>query len=138
MATLGIDRTFLFVATPTLSELRGVCGYGRANATPSEVASSVNENAIPRKSGIDFECRLGYKLRCQPSQLFTRLLPLCAWLCTSKGELMSSTDLNPPTGKVQIAEISPIAASLVGGIEVTITGSGFQPGAEVFFGSRRI
>lgn len=44
-------------------------------------------------------------------------------------------DREPPTNKVQITQVSPIAALLVGGIDITINGSGFQPGAEVFFGS---
>lgn len=41
----------------------------------------------------------------------------------------------PPPPFVNISQISPIAAALVGGIDITLTGSGFQPGAEVFFGS---
>src|SRR5215813_13867690 len=34
-----------------------------------------------------------------------------------------------------ITSISPIAAALAGGIDVTLTGRGFQHGADVFFGS---
>jgi len=40
---------------------------------------------------------------------------------------------HPPL--VHLSQISPIAGALVGGITVTLTGTGFQPGAEVFFGS---
>lgn len=35
----------------------------------------------------------------------------------------------------RITSISPIAAALAGGIDITLRGSRFQPGAEVFFGS---
>lgn len=43
----------------------------------------------------------------------------------------------PPPGfpPVRITQISPIAGALAGGIDVTLTGNGFQEGAEVFFGS---
>jgi hypothetical protein len=44
----------------------------------------------------------------------------------------------PPDGDPlppKINHISPIGAVLAGGIDITITGSRFQPGAEVFFGS---
>ncbi|HEY0003892.1 MAG TPA: helix-turn-helix domain-containing protein [Pyrinomonadaceae bacterium] len=42
----------------------------------------------------------------------------------------------PPGGSgVEITSVSPIAGSLVGRIEVTLTGTGFETGAEVFFGS---
>lgn len=41
----------------------------------------------------------------------------------------------PPDPGVRISSISPIAGALAGGITVTLTGTGFQPGAEVFFGS---
>jgi hypothetical protein len=37
---------------------------------------------------------------------------------------------------VQIEQVSPIAGVLAGGISVTITGSGFQEGAVVYFGSQ--
>ena len=40
---------------------------------------------------------------------------------------------HPPP--VRITSISPIAGNLAGGIDVTITGFGFQQGAEVFFGT---
>lgn len=40
----------------------------------------------------------------------------------------------PP--QVSITQISPIAAGLAGGIEITLTGSSFQFGAQVFFGSQ--
>ena len=43
--------------------------------------------------------------------------------------------LPPPTPQVTISQVSPIAAGLAGGVEITITGSSFQPGAQVFFGS---
>ena len=33
----------------------------------------------------------------------------------------------PPPPFVNINQISPIAAALVGGIDITISGSGFQP-----------
>src|ERR1700732_683684 len=41
----------------------------------------------------------------------------------------------PPPPRVRIFRISPIGGALAGGIEVTLSGSTFQPGAEVFFGS---
>lgn len=41
----------------------------------------------------------------------------------------------PPPSPVSITQVSPIAAALAGGIDITITGSGFQSGAQVFFGS---
>lgn len=42
----------------------------------------------------------------------------------------------PPTGSsVSLNQVSPIAGSLAGGISITLTGSGFQPGAAVYFGS---
>lgn len=41
----------------------------------------------------------------------------------------------PPPPTVAITQVSPIAAALVGGIEITITGTGFQSGAQVFFGN---
>jgi len=41
--------------------------------------------------------------------------------------------LPPP---VSITQISPIAAGLAGGVEITLTGSSFQFGAQVFFGSQ--
>src|SRR5918911_3710688 len=52
-------------------------------------------------------------------------------------------DKPPPGGNgnggdeppVRITRISPIAGALAGGITVTLTGTGFQPDAEVFFGS---
>jgi pyrrolidone-carboxylate peptidase len=37
---------------------------------------------------------------------------------------------------MNITQLSPIAAGLTGGITVTLTGTGFQTGAAVFFGSR--
>lgn len=43
-------------------------------------------------------------------------------------------DFPPP--QVSITQISPIAAGLAGGVEITITGSSFQPGTQVFFGSQ--
>lgn len=41
--------------------------------------------------------------------------------------------IRPP----RITSVSPIGGALTGGIEVTITGSGFQPEAEVFFGGNQ-
>jgi transcriptional regulator with XRE-family HTH domain/pyrrolidone-carboxylate peptidase len=41
--------------------------------------------------------------------------------------------IRPP----RITSVSPIGGALAGGIDVTITGSGFQPEAEVFFGSNQ-
>ncbi len=41
----------------------------------------------------------------------------------------------PPPPQLSITQVSPIAAALVGGVEITISGTGFQPGAQVFFGS---
>ena len=43
----------------------------------------------------------------------------------------------PPHFGVRIFSVSPIAGARTGGITVTITGSGFQPEAEVFFGSNQ-
>jgi transcriptional regulator with XRE-family HTH domain/pyrrolidone-carboxylate peptidase len=40
---------------------------------------------------------------------------------------------NPPA--IVVTSISPIAGALAGGSAVTVTGSGFQSGAEVFFGT---
>lgn len=42
---------------------------------------------------------------------------------------------DPPPRPVRINQISPIAGILTGGIDVTLTGVGFQPEAEVYFGS---
>jgi|GEM_PF-1484368 len=42
---------------------------------------------------------------------------------------------DPHPQSLTITGISPIGGALAGGIDVTITGSGFQPGAEVFFGN---
>src|SRR5215218_7588548 len=36
---------------------------------------------------------------------------------------------------VTLDQISPIAGALAGGITITLLGSGFQPGAAVYFGS---
>lgn len=41
----------------------------------------------------------------------------------------------PELPSVRITQISPIAGALAGGIDIALTGTGFQPGAEVFFGS---
>jgi hypothetical protein len=41
---------------------------------------------------------------------------------------------DPPPRSVRINSISPIGGALAGGIDVTLTGTRFQPGAEVFFG----
>lgn len=47
-------------------------------------------------------------------------------------------DEDPPPGSgVRIYSISPIAGALAGGIPVTLNGIGFQPEAEVFFGSNQ-
>jgi transcriptional regulator with XRE-family HTH domain len=53
-------------------------------------------------------------------------------------ELPPPGDDDPPPGSgVRIFSVSPIAGALAGGIPVTITGTGFQPGAEVFFGGNQ-
>jgi transcriptional regulator with XRE-family HTH domain len=52
-------------------------------------------------------------------------------------ELPPPGDDDPPQFGVRIFSVSPIAGALAGGIPVTITGTGFQPGAEVFFGSNQ-
>lgn len=44
-------------------------------------------------------------------------------------------DGDPPPIIVRITSISPIAGALAGGIVVTLTGSGFNSGAEVYFGN---
>jgi transcriptional regulator with XRE-family HTH domain/pyrrolidone-carboxylate peptidase len=44
-------------------------------------------------------------------------------------------DGDPPGPIVRIFSVSPIAGALAGGITITLTGRGFQPEAEVFFGS---
>jgi pyrrolidone-carboxylate peptidase len=41
----------------------------------------------------------------------------------------------PPPPSLSLNGISPIAGALAGGINITLNGSGFQPGAEVYFGS---
>ncbi|HEX8774986.1 MAG TPA: IPT/TIG domain-containing protein [Pyrinomonadaceae bacterium] len=46
-------------------------------------------------------------------------------------------DDDPPIQTPRITSVSPIGGALAGGIDVTINGSGFQPGAEVFFGSNQ-
>lgn len=43
--------------------------------------------------------------------------------------------INPPTPSVTLNQVSPIAGSVAGGISITITGSGFQQGAAVYFGN---
>ncbi len=43
--------------------------------------------------------------------------------------------INPPAPSVSLNQVSPIAASVAGGISITLTGSGFQPGAAVYFGN---
>lgn len=40
-----------------------------------------------------------------------------------------------PGTPIEIEQVSPIGAALAGGIEITISGSGFQPGAAVYFGT---
>lgn len=42
---------------------------------------------------------------------------------------------DPPPRPLRITSVSPIGGALTGGIDVTITGSGFEPDSEVFFGS---
>jgi pyrrolidone-carboxylate peptidase len=42
--------------------------------------------------------------------------------------------IDPPYS-VGLNQVSPIAGSVAGGISVTLTGSGFQPGAAVYFGN---
>lgn len=44
-------------------------------------------------------------------------------------------DGDPPPILVRITTVSPIAGSLAGGFVVTLTGSGFQPDADVYFGN---
>jgi transcriptional regulator with XRE-family HTH domain/pyrrolidone-carboxylate peptidase len=44
-------------------------------------------------------------------------------------------DGDPHPTLVRITQVSPIGGALAGGIDVTLTGSGFQPDAQVFFGS---
>jgi transcriptional regulator with XRE-family HTH domain/pyrrolidone-carboxylate peptidase len=44
-------------------------------------------------------------------------------------------DDDPPILRIRINQVSPIAGALAGGIDVTLTGTGFQPEAEVYFGS---
>lgn len=41
----------------------------------------------------------------------------------------------PPPRPVRIDRVSPVAGALTGGITVTLFGAGFQPDAQVFFGS---
>lgn len=55
----------------------------------------------------------------------------------SPDELPPPGDDDPPQFGVRIFSVSPIAGALAGGIPVTITGTGFQPEAEVFFGSNQ-
>lgn len=43
--------------------------------------------------------------------------------------------INPQTSSVSLNQVSPIAGSVAGGLSVTLTGSGFQPGAAVYFGN---
>jgi hypothetical protein len=52
-------------------------------------------------------------------------------------ELPPPGDEDPPLSGVRMFSISPIAGALAGGIPVTLTGTGFQPEAEVFFGSNQ-
>jgi hypothetical protein len=37
---------------------------------------------------------------------------------------------DPPPDPLSLSQISPIAGALAGGFDVTLTGTGFQPGAE--------
>ena len=46
-------------------------------------------------------------------------------------------DGDPHPRPVRITSVSPIAGGLAGGIDVTITGTGFQLGAEFFFGGNQ-
>lgn len=41
----------------------------------------------------------------------------------------------PDDPPVSLNQVSPIAGAVAGGISITLTGSGFQPGAAVYFGS---
>ena len=43
--------------------------------------------------------------------------------------------LNPSAPAVSLNQVSPLAGSIAGGLSVTLTGSGFQPGAAVYFGN---
>ena len=49
---------------------------------------------------------------------------------------VSKPNLIPSNAPVTITQISPIAAARTGGIVVTLTGTGFQTGASVYFGTR--
>ena len=40
-----------------------------------------------------------------------------------------------PVGTLSLNQVSPIAGALAGGISITLLGSGFQPGAAVYFGN---
>lgn len=42
---------------------------------------------------------------------------------------------DPPPRPPRITSIAPIGGLLTGGYDVALTGTGFQPGAEVFFGA---
>lgn len=45
--------------------------------------------------------------------------------------------IDPPPGgsSVSLNQVSPLAGAIAGGISITLTGSGFQPGAAVYFGN---
>jgi pyrrolidone-carboxylate peptidase len=57
---------------------------------------------------------------------------------TSEEPLMPIEPIDPPPPDpepVVINQISPIAGALAGGIPIKLTGQGFQPGGEVYFGN---
>jgi IPT/TIG domain len=43
--------------------------------------------------------------------------------------------LNPPPPAIGLHQVSPLAGGVAGGLSVTLHGSGFQPGAAVYFGN---
>jgi len=53
---------------------------------------------------------------------------------TPESQPISGNGNGDPQPRVSITRVSPIAGALAGGITVTLTGTGFQPDAEVSFG----